>query len=71
MIALASALCETNNVWKQWSLDRDGYTAWRVFLYLDEQYVQSIVASEVKNSDKSRVDTVITKLHFSREYYLE
>ena len=48
MIALASALCETNNVWKQWSLDRDGYTAWRVFLYLDEQYVQSIVASEVK-----------------------
>ena len=48
MIALAKALCETNNVWKQWKLDRDGYTAWRVFLYLDEQYVQSIVASEVK-----------------------
>lgn len=48
MAVLAKALCETNNVWKQWKLDRDGYTAWRVFLYLDEQYVQSIVASEVK-----------------------
>lgn len=48
MIALATALCETNKVWKQWYLDSYRSTAWRVFLYLDEQYVQSIVDSEVK-----------------------